>query len=112
MLIGMAMTTILVFIILALTKVSETQDANTAKNAERDQALSIVQDCLTEDGACKQRNQRDLADLVANLNRRNALSAARAASAAAYCANQDANMTYELILECTIRRSVQEGEAQ
>lgn len=104
-LLGCVVMAVVVIGLSTLTKVSDVQDTNTAKNQQRDQQLAIikkiarqVESCTTPGEPCSNRGQRQTAKIVAVLD----VGGKRNAAAAASCATQIPNPTYPRVYRCMI----------
>jgi hypothetical protein len=75
-------------------------ETNVAKNSANAQTLRLLKDCLTPGGTCYERQQRQTAGVVGTIGEANTVAAAAAAS----CARQPENRTFEQVYVCTVKR--------
>jgi hypothetical protein len=74
------------------------QRTNTATNDANAQTLALLKDCLTPGGKCYQRQQKQTSGVVGVIGKGDVLSAA----AAAWCAAEKRQQTFDEILRCTL----------
>lgn len=103
--IGCAVSAVLVVALQALflsaqnsQTVLNRQKVNLAKNDANAQTLALLKDCLTPHGKCYERQQKSTAGVVGTIGRGDVLSA----SAAAWCAAEKRQQTFDQILKCTL----------
>jgi hypothetical protein len=73
-------------------------ETNVAKNSANAQTLRLLKDCLTPGGSCYARQQKQTAGVLNVIGRSDVMSAA----AAAWCAAEKPNQTFDAILRCTV----------
>lgn len=79
----------------------DTQTENAGKVDFTQQAAIRILDCTNPEGKCTKKNQRQTAVLIKSLINADSRNAAKAASAAAYCANTGLD-SYPEILACVL----------
>lgn len=96
--IGCAVAAVVVVLIQLLATSAKNSETNVAKNTSNAQTLALLKDCLTPKGKCYERQRKSTAGVVGTIGKGDVLSAA----AAAWCAADRPDQTFDQILQCTL----------